>query len=180
MKLNFKKFFCSHITTILIVVVAGIIGYTIGAAYLSSIPFYKSITGYTTGIVKSLLLPVVAGIIGYIIGVAKSFREQKLKTYIDSLQIISKVVYQPEIRDQSELNKALINMCLYGNIEVFKKFDKVVSIKVKPPRGDIIKELQELIVDMRNDIQFLPCQKLLKPDDIKHLSIRLIGEPPKK
>ena len=128
----------------------------------------------------SIFLAIFSAIIGYIIGVALSFREQKLKTYIDSLQIISKVVCQPEISDQPELNKALIYMWLYGSSKVAKKFDKVVSIKVKPPRGDIIKELQELIVAMRNDIQFSPCQKLIKPDDIKHLSIRLISEPPKE
>ena len=124
-----------------------------------------------------IFLLISSGAIGYITGVALSFREQKLKTYTDSLQIIRKVVYQTEVSDQPELNKALIYMWLYGSSKVAKKFDKVVSIKVKPPRGDITKELQELIVFMRNDIQFSPWQKFIKSDEIKHLSIQLIGKP---
>ena len=131
-----------------------------------------------------IFLAIFSGAIGYITGVALSFREQKLKTYTDSLQIIRKIVYQTEITDVPELNKALIYMWLYGSSKAAKQFDKVVSIRIKPgERGGIeglTKELQELIVAMRNDIQFSPCQKLLKPDDIKHLSIRLIGEPPPK
>ncbi len=55
-----------------------------------------------------IFLLISSGAIGYITGVALSFREQKLKTYTDSLQIIRKVVYQTEISDQPELNKALM------------------------------------------------------------------------
>ena len=128
----------------------------------------------------AIFLAILSGAIGYITGVAKSFREQKLKIYEDSLQIVRKVVYQTEISDQPELNKALIYMWLYGSSKAAKQFDKVVSIKIKPSRGEITKELQKLIVFMRNDCQFLPWQKLIKPDEIKHLSIQLIGEPPKE
>lgn len=115
-----------------------------------------------------IFIPTITGYIGYFFGSAKFFREQKQKAYIELLPPIIKMAYNREKSDESEYNKALLKLWLYGNAKVARKMDKAVSLINHPENGDITKTLQEAIVEMRTDIQ-LYCWQRLKASEVRHL-----------
>lgn len=112
----------------------------------------------------------LTGLIGYAVGSAKSFREAKQKAYTELLPPIIKMVYHVENQnDMKEFNTALIKLWLYADKEVAKKMEEV--LKIIHGNGDSDErthKLQEVIILMRDDIQFSPCQNLTS-EDINHI-----------
>lgn len=128
-----------------------------------------------------IILIIISGLIGYIIGTCKAFREAKQKAYQEMLPPILKFAFRSEQIDEGEFCEALCKLWLYGNRKVTKKMDNAVWIAHDQTRGNMIKALQEVIVEMRNDIQLFTWSRI-KPDDVKHLFTRIKKEitPAKK
>jgi len=114
-------------------------------------------------------------LVSYAFGRAKTFLEAKQRAYDEILPIILMVAYTEATGDQEELNKAVAKLWLYGNKKVAKKADRVLSIMVKPERGDRTRALQEVIVEMRNDIQFFFVWQRLKPEEVNHLYMQIVS-----
>lgn len=131
-------------------------------------------TGLT--ILIQLVSIFLTGFLGYIIGSAKSFREAKQKAYTELLPPILKVGYgQLDIKDsqvENEFNKALSLLWLYGNKKVARKMDHAVSIIIKPERGNFTKSMQQVISEMRKDIQPSLFQRL-RPFELKHFYTKM-------
>lgn len=126
-------------------------------------------------IILQLAIAIVTGAIGYFVGSAKSFREAKQKAYSELLAPILKIGYgysdlrNPENED--EFSKALALLWLYGNKKVAMKMDFAVSIIIDQSRGSFTEAMQQVITEMRKDLQLLPWQSL-KPEELKHLYAR--------
>ena len=115
-----------------------------------------------------LLLPIFfSALVGYFFGAAKAFREQKVKAHEEILPPIIKAAFEPEQSDQPDFNRALLKLWLFASKKVALKMDHALSVLVHPQKGDRAKALQEAIVEMRADIQFLGRQRL-KPEDVSH------------
>jgi hypothetical protein len=121
----------------------------------------------------TILLSAVTAFVGYVFGRAKTFIEGKQRAYEEILPIVLKAAYNPAIKDEEGVNKALSKLWLYGSRKVAKKMDYAVSIMVKPSRGDKTKALQEAVVEMRNDIQAFFFWQRVEPEEVKHLYARM-------
>jgi hypothetical protein len=110
-------------------------------------------------------------LIGYFVGVCKAFREAKQKAYKEILPLILKFAFRSRQMSEGEYCEALCMLWFYGNKEVTKTMDNAFWIAHDSSRGDMITSLQEVIVEMRKDIQVFPWQKI-KPD-IKYLFTRI-------
>ncbi len=115
----------------------------------------------------TLIVIALLALLGFFFGAIKFFREEKQKAYRELLPPIIRWSFRPTEGLEKEFNEATCKLLLYGNKDVAKKLDPVLSIMIKPSRGDLIKAYQELIAAMREDIQILPWQRL-KPEKIKH------------
>lgn len=116
-----------------------------------------------------ILLIIISAIIGFIIGSVKAFREAKQNAYKEILPPIIKMAYDPlEGIDNKEFNKSLALSWVYANKKVARKMDKVASIINNRSRGDVTKALQNVIYEMRKDIQLLSSQ-WLNPEEFRHL-----------
>ena len=121
----------------------------------------------------NLLVVIISGIIGYLLGACKAFREAKQKAYQEILPPIIKMAYRSEDANEGEFCEAIFKLWLYGSKAVAKKVDNVVSIAHDHKRGNITEALQKAIVEMRKDIQILPWQKRLTPNEVKHIFTRI-------
>lgn len=124
------------------------------------------VTAGLSQIMQGFIVALVSGIAAYWAGLAKAFRDAKQKAYSESLAPIIKMVYDKEIADKKEFNKAVALVWLYGSKNVALKMNDVASIINDPKRGKGTEALQQLIVEMRKDIQL---REDLKPDEVKHL-----------
>ena len=118
------------------------------------------------------LTAIFTGIIGYLVGACKAFREAKQKAYQEILPPIVKMAYRSRQADEGDFCEALSKLWLYGSKTVTKKMDDALYIIHDPTKGDISTALQEVIAEMRKDIQIVPWQKL-KPDDVGHIFTRI-------
>jgi len=125
------------------------------------------------GMSIEILTIFIGALIGYIIGTFKAFREAKQKAYQEILPPILKFAFRSSQMNEGEYCEALCKLWLYASKEVANKMDHAIWIAHDPKRGDMIKALQEVIVEMRKDIQIFSWQKI-KPDDVKHLFTRMI------
>lgn len=120
-----------------------------------------------------ILLPIFfSAFAGYFLGAAKIFREQKLKAYEEILPPLIKVAFDPDISDQSDFNKALLLFWLFANRKVALKMDQALAKLVRKERDDASRELQEVIAEMRADIQLLRWQTI-KPEEVKHFYTKI-------
>jgi PII-like signaling protein len=114
------------------------------------------------------IIAILTGLLGFYLGRFKEFKENKHKAYSTILPIIIEVCYNHQNINESKYNQAIILSWLYSNKKVAKILDKIASIIVEPKRGDIVKETQNLIIEMRKDIQPFFWQRL-KAKDVKHI-----------
>jgi len=121
----------------------------------------------------SLFFIIFSGIVGYVVGALKSFREAKQKAYEEILPPILQMAYNPSKADEGEFGKALCKLWLYANKKIAKKMDNALYILHDRSRGDLPKTLQEVVADMRKDIQVMPWQKV-KPEDVHHLYTQIV------
>jgi hypothetical protein len=124
------------------------------------------------GMIMEILTILIGALIGYIIGACKAFREAKQKAYQEILPPILKFAFRSSQMKEGEYCEALCKLWLYGNKKVTKKMDYALWIAHDPSRGNMTKALQEVIVEMRKDIQLLSCQTI-KPEDVQHLFTRI-------
>jgi len=117
-----------------------------------------------------ILTAIVTGLVGYVLGRSKTFYEAKQQAYEQVTPVLLKAVYELEVADKRQLNEAQAKIWLYGNRSVALKMDRVMAIIMVPSRGDRTKASQELMVEMRNDIQaVIPSRKKIAPEEVKHL-----------
>lgn len=120
-----------------------------------------------------VLFVLFSGVVGYVVGTLKSFREEKQRAYAEILPPILQMAYHPSKADEREFSKALSKLWLYANKKVTKKMDDALYILHDHSRGDLPTALQEVVAEMRKDIQILPWQKV-KPEDVNHLYTRIV------
>ncbi|OGP73162.1 MAG: hypothetical protein A2V86_14780 [Deltaproteobacteria bacterium RBG_16_49_23] len=128
----------------------------------------------------TFLVVFFTALVSYAFGRAKTFLEAKQRAYVEILPIILKVAYTGKTEDQEEFNKAVAKLWIYGNRKVAKKADRVLSILVKPTRGDLTRALQEVIVEMRKDVQFIFIWQRLKPEEVNHIFMRITATQEQK
>jgi hypothetical protein len=78
--------------------------------------------------VLTVLIAFITAVIGYYLGAWKSFTDQKLKTYVESLPVLSKVAFSPDNENTKEFNRIIMEMWLYGSKKVVKKMDTLIYI----------------------------------------------------
>ena len=120
-----------------------------------------------------MLSILFSAVVGYLFGAVKSFRDEKQKAYSEILPPVVKMIYNPTEDDEKEFNKALAKLWLYANREVAFKVDKVASILVVPNRGNITEAIQDAIAAMRKDIHHKWPLSRIRPDEVKHLYMRI-------
>ena len=113
-----------------------------------------------------IIVAVVTGIVGFILGNLKFHREEKYKAYRDFLSPIVRFVFERD--NQDAYNEAQQKLWVFASRKVAKKMDIVASRVIKPERGNPTEALQEMIAEMRNDIQpWSFCR--IKPPEIAHI-----------
>ena len=125
-----------------------------------------------TAAILTIGIPILTGFLGFSLGSVRSFREQKHQVYRESLPTIVQMIYA-EVKNEEAFNEALNRIWLYGNKRVANKVDHVAAIMIKPERGNIAEACQELIAEMRTDIQIFLWQKI-EPKDIRHLYTKVV------
>lgn len=118
---------------------------------------------------------IVGTLLGYIFGRARDFREQKQRVYSEILPILIRTVFHPGKGIEKDFNKSLAKLWLYANKNVARKIEKAMTAFHHPERKEnLVKLLQEAIVEMRKDIQISPFQKL-QPQDVNHFYTSFIN-----
>lgn len=115
---------------------------------------------------------LIAAMAGYIVGSFKAFREAKQKAYQELLPPILKLAFRSRDVNETEYCEALCKLWLYANKKVAKKMERALFIAHDPQRGNMIEALQEVIVEMRKDIQLFSFQRL-KANEVQHLFTRI-------
>ena len=118
------------------------------------------------GIIETIIIGVVTGIVGFILGNIKFHREEKYKAYREFLSPIVRFVFARD--NQDEYNEAQQKLWVFASKKVARKMDIVASRVIRPERGDVIEALQEMIAEMRNDIQLWSCS-MIRPPEIGHI-----------
>jgi hypothetical protein len=131
--------------------------------------------GYRMRFEETLIIALVtasaSGLLGFFLGRIKEFRESKQKIYSLILPNIIEKCFNPDGCKEEKYNSALILSWIYSNKKVAKQINKIESIIVKPERGDISKEAQDLLDKIRKDIQPFPWQRL-KVSEFEHIYTR--------
>jgi hypothetical protein len=122
---------------------------------------------------ESVVTIIISGILGFYFGKFKEFRESKQRIYSSILPDIIELCYKPENNKEEKYNSAVILSWIYSNKKVAKQLDKIASILINPERGEITKEVQNLIIEIRKDTQPFPWQRL-KVSEVKHIYTRFI------
>ena len=112
-----------------------------------------------------IIVSVVSLIIGFIFGNIKFHREEKYKAYREFLSPIVRFVFSKDNEDA--YNEAMQKLWVFASKKVAKKMDIVASRINNPERGDVVEALQELISEMRKDIQLWTCNQIAAPE-IRH------------
>lgn len=173
---------CKNVNTIWVAIIAFFAGTLFGLFFRPVLAFIIShdagsgITGTITKSTITVLSILFSALVGYLIGTVKSFRDEKQKAYGELLPLIVKMAYKPSPDDEKDFNKALNKLWLYANKEVAFKVDKVASILVDPTRGNKVEAIQQAIVAMRKDIHHKWPFSKIKPDEVKHLYMRIGGQ----
>jgi len=114
-----------------------------------------------------IIVAVVTGIVGFILGNLKFHREEKYKAYREFLSPIVRFVFERD--NQDAYNEAQQKLWVFASRKVARKMNIVASRVINPEeRGDPIEALQDMIAEMRNDIQpWSFCR--IKPPEIAHI-----------
>lgn len=123
-------------------------------------------------IVLSIATILITGLIGYAAGVSRTFREEKQKIYSEVLPPILSAAYGGSNHSEETLNKAISRLLLYGNKKVAIKLEGVSRILADSSRGNITDAIQNMMSEMRKDIQVWFWQKLT-PQDFNHIYFQL-------
>ncbi len=99
-------------------------------------------------------------------GNIKFHREEKYKAYREFLSPIVRFVFARD--NQDAYNEAQQKLWVFASRKVALKMNIVASMVVKPERGNVIEALQEMIVEMRNDIQLWSWSRF-EPPEIAHI-----------
>jgi len=113
----------------------------------------------------TIIFALVTGIIGFVLGNIKFHREEKYKAYREFLSPIVRFVFEKD--NQHEYNEAQQKLWVFASKKVVKKMDIVAQRVIKPERGSVLEALQEMIAEMRNDIQLWRYSRI-KPPEIAH------------
>lgn len=114
----------------------------------------------------TIIIAVVTGMVGFVLGNIKFHREEKYKAYREFLSPIVRFVFERD--NQDAYNEAQQKLWVFASKKVTTKMDIVASRVIKPERGNVIEALQEMIAEMRNDIQLWSCSRI-KPPEISHI-----------
>jgi len=163
--------------SVYLIVITFFVGFVLGIYFRPILDIFNSLINESDIMsILVILIPIIfSGIIGYILGNIKSFREEKQKAYGESLPAIIRMIFNYSPDDEKDFNKALSKLWLYANKEVAFKIDKVASILVDKERGDMTCAIQEAIVAMRKDIHNKWPFSKIKPEEVKHLYMRIGG-----
>jgi hypothetical protein len=112
------------------------------------------------------IVAVFTGIVGFILGNLKFHREEKYKAYREFFTPIVRFVFERD--NQNAYNEAQQKLWVFASRKVAMKMDIVASRVIKPERGNPVEALQEMIAEMRNDIQPW-CFCRIKPPEIAHI-----------
>ena len=114
-------------------------------------------------LINTLIVAIITGIIGFILGNIKFYREEKYKAYREFLSPIVRFVFTHDNEDQ--YNEAMQKLWVFASKKVAKKMDIVAYIVIDPPnRGNVIEACQDLISEMRTDIQLWSCNRIKAPE----------------
>ena len=114
----------------------------------------------------TIIVAVITGIVGFILGNLKFHREEKYKAYREFLYPIVRFVFEGD--NQNAYNEAQQKLWVFASKKVAKKMDIVTSRLIQPKRGNPIEALQEMMAEMRNDIQPWSLSRI-KPPEIAHI-----------
>ena len=112
------------------------------------------------------IIALVTGIIGFVLGNIKFHREEKYRAYREFLSPIVRFVFERD--NQDAYNEAQQKLWVFASRKVAKKMDIVAARIIKPERGNPIEGLQEMIAEMRNDIQLWSFSRI-NPPEIAHI-----------
>ena len=117
-------------------------------------------------IFTGIIIAAGTGVVGFILGNIKFHREEKYKAYREFLSPIVRFVFERD--NQDAYNEAQQKLWVFASRKVAIKMDIVASRVIKSKRGNPVKALQEMIAEMRNDIQpWSFCR--IKPPEIAHI-----------
>jgi len=117
-------------------------------------------------LLMGISIAIITGIVGFVLGNIKFHREEKYRAYREFLSPIVRFAFKKDNEDA--YNEAQQKLWVFASRRVAKKMDDVASRVIKPERGDVIEALQEMIAEMRNDIQPWSFSRL-KPPEIVHI-----------
>ncbi|MFH1950149.1 MAG: hypothetical protein ABIL06_00885 [Pseudomonadota bacterium] len=123
-------------------------------------------------LLMGISIAIITGIVGFVLGNIKFHREEKYKAYREFLSPIVRFVFKRDNEDA--YNEAQQKLWVFASRRVAKKMDVVASRVIKPERGNVIEALQEMIAEMRNDIQLWSFSRL-KPPEIAHIYTTIKG-----
>ena len=114
-------------------------------------------------LITTIVIAVITGIIGFIFGNIKFHREEKYRAYREFLSPIVRFVFRKDNEDA--YNEAMQKLWVFASKRVAQKMNVVASRVIKPKeRGNVIEALQDLISEMRNDIQLWSCSRIKAPE----------------
>ena len=116
--------------------------------------------------ITTLIIAIIMAVIGFILGNLKFYREEKYKAYREFLSPIVRFVFAKDNQDQ--YNEAMQKLWVFASKKVARKMDVVASRVIDSNRGDVIEALQDLISEMRTDIQPWSCSRIKAPE-IRHI-----------
>jgi len=117
-------------------------------------------------LITTIAIAIITGIIGFIFGNIKFHREEKYRAYREFLSPIVRFVFTRDNEDA--YNEAMQKLWIFASKKVAKKMDIVASRVIKKERGNVIEALQDLIYEMRNDIQLWSFNRI-KATEIVHI-----------
>ena len=122
----------------------------------------------------NLILIIFGGIVGFFFKDYMNYIERKQISYSELLPPIIKMGYDSKTADESQFNKALALLWLYGSEDVLRKMDKAVSLLHKKDKKDLTYAFQEAIVEMRYDIETRFLRKKIDPRLVNHIYTKIV------
>ena len=127
------------------------------------------------GVVVGVAAGVATAIAGYFAGKLQDFRQRKLKAYEEELPVLIRAVFEPTEVADADLSRALVRLWLLASTNAAKRVSKAMGCLVHGEHQDLIRALQEAIVEVRHDIQFWSDD--MQAEDVSHFFINLPKKP---
>jgi len=116
-------------------------------------------------LLQTAIIAAVTGVLGFVLGSIKFHREEKYKAYREFLSPIVRFVFEKDNED--EYNEAMQKLWVFASRKVAMKMDVVASRVIDPKRGNVLKAVQEMLAEMRKDVQ-LWTWSTIEPPEIAH------------